>query len=132
MSHVSWPLLGERPVIQIVLTLAQSDQKTARSLLADTGAGKRNAPFELLLDEHDCLLAGGKSTHAVVLGGSYRGSFPLYVIRVEIPQINFADDLYVVGVPNPPKHLEGIAGFRFLNRFTYGNFGMAGEFGLET
>jgi hypothetical protein len=28
-------------------------------------------------------------------------------------------------------HFAGIAGFRFLNRFTYGNFGNAGEFGLE-
>jgi hypothetical protein len=37
-----------------------------------------------------------------------------------------------VGVPNAPKGLDGIAGFRFLNRFTYGNFGNALEFGLET
>ena len=29
-------------------------------------------------------------------------------------------------------HLDGIAGFRFLNRFTFGNFGNPSEFGLET
>jgi hypothetical protein len=31
-----------------------------------------------------------------------------------------------------PRQLQGIACFRFLNRFTYGNFGDADLFGLET
>jgi hypothetical protein len=35
-------------------------------------------------------------------------------------------------VPANPQGFEGIAGFRFLNRFTYGNFGNPAEFGLET
>jgi hypothetical protein len=38
----------------------------------------------------------------------------------------------VAGVPANPPGLEGIAGFRFLNRFTYGNFGNPAEFGIET
>jgi hypothetical protein len=34
-------------------------------------------------------------------------------------------------IPNPPTGFDGIACFRFLNRFTYGNFGAATHFGLE-
>jgi hypothetical protein len=44
----------------------------------------------------------------------------------------FDAPLRVVGVPANPQGFEGIAGFRFLNRFTYGNFGNPAEFGLET
>jgi hypothetical protein len=36
-----------------------------------------------------------------------------------------------VGVPYPPPDFDGIACFRFLNRFTYGNFGDKNAFGLE-
>jgi hypothetical protein len=46
--------------------------------------------------------------------------------------LGFKEDLPVLGVANPPSGLDGIACFRFLNRFTYGNFGSANEFGLET
>lgn len=31
-----------------------------------------------------------------------------------------------------PTGLDGIAAFRFLNRFAYGNFGAPEHFGLET
>ena len=132
MPRICWPLRIERPVIEVVLTLAHGGQKTVRSLLADTGAGAQQAAFELVLDEHDCVLAGGKSTHAIELGGSYSGSYPLYAVRVEVPQLNFADDVFAVGIPTPPLGFDGIAGFRFLNRFTYGNFGNRLTFGLET
>jgi hypothetical protein len=30
-----------------------------------------------------------------------------------------------------PRPFDGIACFRFLNRFTYGNFGDPNQFGLE-
>jgi hypothetical protein len=36
-----------------------------------------------------------------------------------------------VGVQTPPTGFDGIACFRFLNRFTYGNFGSSTQFGLE-
>jgi hypothetical protein len=53
-------LVHVRPVIEIMLRLAQGGQKVVRTFLADTGAGRKNAPFEILLDENDCLLCGGK------------------------------------------------------------------------
>jgi hypothetical protein len=35
-------------------------------------------------------------------------------------------------VPAFPAGFDGVAGFRFLNRFTYGNFGDPTRFGLES
>ena len=127
-----WPFAFGRPVIEIVLTLAQGGQKLTRILLADTGAGSMPAPFELLLDENDCLLCDGTVTQTVTLGGAYSRSYPLYLIRVEMPSLHFDHDVLAVGVPNSPSGLDGIACFRFLNRFTYGNFGNPGVFGLES
>ncbi len=68
----------------------------------------------------------------VTLGGAYSGSFPVYQLRVRIPQVGFNRRILAVGVPANPRGFEGIAGFRFLNRFAYGNFGNPAEFGLET
>jgi hypothetical protein len=100
--------------------------------VADTGAGGARAVFELLLKESDCLLCGGKPVKAVILKGAYAGSFPTYALRVQAPELGFTDYLEVAGVPTTPVGFDGIAGFRFLNRFTYGNFGDSGQFGLET
>jgi hypothetical protein len=36
-----------------------------------------------------------------------------------------------VDVPAVPAGLDDLAGFRFPNRFSYGNFGDPGQFGLE-
>jgi hypothetical protein len=55
-----------------------------------------------------------------------------FILVVEIPTLSFRDNVTVVGVPNPPPDFDGIACFRFLNRFTYGNFGDKNAFGLET
>jgi len=101
-------------------------------LLADTGAGGNTSRFELILEESDCLLCGGKTSAMVGLGGAYTGQYPLYLLRVQVPELGFDDPVAVVGVPANPPGFEGIAGFRFLNRFTYGNFGNPAEFGLET
>ena len=132
MPRALWPLAFGRPVIEIVLSLAQGGQKLTRILLADTGAGSMSAPFDLLLDENDCLLCDGTVTQTVTLGGAYTSSYPLYLIRVEIPSLQFDHDVLAVGVPNPPPGLDGIACFPFLNRFTYGNFGDRLAFGLES
>ena len=131
MARAQWPLRFDQPTIEIVLSLAQGGQKTVCTLLADTGAGTAQAAFELLLDEHDCLLGGGKAAQTVGLGGAYVGSFPRYVIRVEIPKLNFDARVFAVGVPTIPHGLDGIACFRFLNRFSYGNFGDPAAFALE-
>lgn len=102
-----------------------------RNLLAGTGAGSRTSAFELLLDEHDCLLCGGIAYPSVTLGGAYAGPFPVYDLPVRIPALAFDQNLRAIGVPAPPAGFDGIACFPFLRRFTYGSFGNPDEFGLE-
>jgi hypothetical protein len=46
--------------------------------------------------------------------------------------LDLSATVHAVGVPTAPPGLDGIACFRFLNRFTYGNFGNPNEFGLGT
>lgn len=131
MPRQQWSLASGRPVVEIVLTLAAGGQTVARMLLADTGAGSKLAGFELILDEQDCLMCGGSPCPAVSLGGAYLGVFPVYLLKVQIPQLAFDQHVRAVGVPNTPAGLEGIACFRFLNRFSFGNFGDADHFALE-
>lgn len=131
MRRASWPLLHGRPLIQVTLTLAQGSQPTNRYLLADTGAGAATAGFEILLDEQDCLFCGGIPLLEVILGGAYNGSYPVYLIQVRIPALQFDQAVPVVGVPAGPVGFDGIACFSFLNRFSYGNFANSGLFGLE-
>ncbi len=131
MPRALWQLHLDQPTVEVNLTLAQGGQTIQRRLLADTGAGTARAGFELLLDEHDCLLAGGSPIQPVTLGGAYTGSFPVYLVRIELPLLGFAQFLPVVGVSQNPQGFDGIACFRFLNRFAYGNFGDPQQFGLE-
>jgi hypothetical protein len=131
MPRADWLLVHDRPVVQIVLTLARGGQTITRTLLADTGAGAMLAPFDLLLDETDCVSCDGTVTQTLTLGGAYSSSYPVYLIRIRIPALQFDHDVLAVGVPNTPPGLDGIACFRFVNRFTYGNFGDSRQFGLE-
>jgi hypothetical protein len=100
-------------------------------LLADTGAGTQRCPFELILDELDCLRCGGLPGKWIVLRGAYRGHFRLYDVDVQLPALGFAQNIRVVGVPSVTPGFDGNAAFPFLKRFTYGNFGDPGQFGLE-
>ena len=131
MPRISWPLRQNRPCVQVVLTLIATGQSLPRTLLADTGAGSLGADFELLLQETDCLRCGGLTSLSRTLGGAYRGRFRIYDLPVKIPALGFDRSVHAVGVPSVPKGFDGIAGFPFLNRFTYGNFGDPGQFGLE-
>jgi len=131
MARVQWFLHSNRPIVQVVLTMAQGGQPVVRNLLADTGAGKARAGFELLLEENDCLLCGGLTSKAVILGGAYTGAYPVYLVRVQLPHLGFDHHLPTVGVPAAPAGFDGIACFRFLNRFNYGNFADPARFGLE-
>ena len=70
--------------------------------------------------------------HSVAISGAYSGNHPAFSLIVEIPALSFRDQVVAVGVPYPPPDFDGIACFRFLNRFTYGNFGDKSAFGLET
>src|SRR5262249_22965762 len=116
MPRVLWPLRHDQPSIQIVLRLVASGQDVIRHLLADTGAGTNRSGFELLLPETDCLQARGAAGRRVHLSGAYQGSFPLYLVRVQIPALGFVLHVRTVGVPSAPPGMDGVAAFCFLNR----------------
>lgn len=109
----------------------QGGQPLVRNLLADSGAGSLLSGYELVLDEDDCLLCGGNPMHSITLGGAYTGSFPVYLLPVAISALGFAQNVRAVGVRSMLSGFDGIACFRFLNRFHYGNFGDTALFGLE-
>jgi len=75
MPRVLWRLWRNRPGVQVVLTQTAMGQPLPRTLLADTGAGTRNAPFELILDEADCRRCGGLPLFVRPLRGAYSGNF---------------------------------------------------------
>ena len=131
MPRVDWALYADEPIVELELLSTAGGPRVTRRLLADTGAGNARSGFELLLADQDCQSCGGNPTQPIVLGGAYSGSFPVYLVRVVIPILAFDQFVPVVGVTQVPAGLDGIAGFRFLNRFTYGNFGDPGRFGLE-
>jgi len=134
MARVTWPLERNRPIVQVQLVATTSGPKGIRTLLADTGAGSLEAPFELILSASDCQqYMGLRSSDDVALGGAIVGTYPIYAIQVEIPELTVARRVRVVAVPATacPAGLDGIACFRFLTSFTYGNFGDRQRFGLE-
>jgi hypothetical protein len=130
MATAQWILQNDRPVIEIVLS-ASGGHELVRKLIADTGAGNRQSVFQLVLDENDCLQSGAILIDHIELGGAYSGVFPIYLVNVRIPQLNFDEPVPVVGVSHVPEGFDGIAGFRFLNQFNYGNFGNPDYFCLE-
>jgi hypothetical protein len=105
-----------------------------RTLVADTGGGSLKATFELGLSEDDCRQFRGHPGTPTRLGGAFSGSFLTYLVWVEIPGLLFARHVDVVAIPAAqlPRGFDGIAAFRFLNSFTYGNFGNPDQFCLET
>ena len=130
MAPIRWPLRTRRPTISV--TLPQAKGKRVRRLIADTGAGSDQAAFELLLRETDVRGFGELDVMGQVhLGGAFAGWFNVYSIEVRIPRLRFTEAVAVVGVPHVPDGFDGIACFRFLNRFHYGNFGDPDHFGLE-
>ena len=131
MPRVTWPLLRNRPRIQVALVPWFGGRNLVRDLLADTGAGSTRSGFDLLLDEQDCKSCGGNPATSLQVHGAYAGTFPVYLLQVQIPQLGFNGNVRVIGAPSVPAAFSGIAAFPFLRRFTYGNFGMADEFGLE-
>ncbi len=70
MPTALWPLLHDRPLIQVSLRLALGGPPVIRSLLADSGAGSLRDPFEVILEEDDCLHCGGIPIQRVSLGGA--------------------------------------------------------------
>ena len=128
MPTAHWLLHNDRPVIEIELSTSGGGD-VVRSLVADTGT--RQSVFQLILHENDCHQTGAILIGHVQLGGAYSGSFPVYLFQVRISQLSFDDPIPVVAVSQVPAGFDGIAGFKFLNRFRYGNFGNPDSFGLE-
>ena len=131
MTRAVWPLNHGRPGVEVELLVPGSERGQRRLLLADTGAGTASAPFDLLLDEQDCLIAARQAGRLIRLSGAYSGEFRSYTIGIALPQLTFSAVLTAIGVERPPRGFDGIAGFRFLDRFSYGNFGRSAQFGLE-
>ena len=121
MPRAVWQLVQGRPVIEIVLSLPAAGQRTARTLLADTGAGSARTGMELILSEDDCSRFGMGSAGSLRLGGAFTGSFPAVWIHASVPGTGFSRLCLAVAVPAArlPQRLEGIACYRFLHRFTY-------------
>jgi hypothetical protein len=90
--------------------------------------------MEFVLGEHDARLYGAGSAGSLQLGGAFTGAFPAVWCHVSVPGVGFASLCVAFAVPSArlPRNLAGISCFRFLNRFTYGNFGDSGVFGLES
>jgi hypothetical protein len=83
-------------MIEVILTQVPGGHPMSRSLLADTGVGSVHGGFDLLLEESICLLCGGMPAQPVVLGGSYAGSYPIYLVRVRLAAPGFDQYLPVV------------------------------------
>lgn len=132
MTRVVWPLLNDQPLVQIELACPAGASLIPRDLLAYTGAGSTRSCFELALHEADCRSCGRKTPTNAHLTDAYTGLFPVYLVRILIPQLGFDEEIPVVAVPHVPLGFDGIACLRFLNRFSYGNFGSPDQFGLES
>jgi hypothetical protein len=133
MPRTTWQLVRGRPVIEVSLVSVGNVRRARRTLLADTGAGSTLGGMELILTEADRRRFSVGAEGALRLGGAFIGSFPTFWIPVTISRIGFSAPCVAVAVPSLqlPSQLQGIACFRFLNRFTYGNFADLEEFGLE-
>lgn len=73
-----------------------------------------------------------RPSESINLRGAYEGSYRVYLIHVGIPEIGLDRHFRAVGVETAPPGLDGIACYRFLNDFTFGNFGAQEQFGIET
>lgn len=130
MPRLVWPLLNGRPVVEVVLTLNLTGTKLPRVLLADTGTGSAAASTDFILTESDCR-ACGRYAGTIALTGAFAGIYKLFRTTVQIPALNFDQVLLAVGVPRIGRDYDGIAGYLFLNRFNFGNFGQRDHFGIE-
>ena len=135
MARKSWLLHRNRPNIEVWLREPFTGFSSRRVLLADTGAGDRFFPVDLILSQTDVQQFGTlQDLGQVGMGGAIQGQFSIHAVQIEIPDLNFMRRVNVVGVPAALLFagFDGFAQFSFLSRFNYGNGGNPAEFGLET
>ncbi len=134
MPRKSWPLHRGCPSVEVWLREPLTGFTSRRVLLADTGGGARSSPIEIIVSQADIGQFGvEKDVGQVGMGGAIRGAFSIFSVEIEIPALNLSRFVDAAGVPttNFFPGYDGFALFRFLNAFTYGNFGNPNEFGLE-
>jgi len=129
--RASWPLRSGRPCIEVVLWRTADGTDYPRVLLADTGAGAADLDVELILAESDCLTCSRRRAGHTSITGAFAGYYSLFEIRVCVPVIGFDQIVIAAGVRSISRNFDGVAGYRFLNRFTFGNFGLRDQFGIE-
>lgn len=134
MPRATWPLCDGRPVVHLIFHPPIDARPLSRTLLADTGAGRLQSRWHLLLSEEDCYVLKLHEVYPVSLTRAYDGTFPAYLVRVSIPSLITTKVLVAVAVPaaDLSPGLDGLAGFRSLNSFGYGNFDAPTQFGLQT
>ena len=133
MPRFLWPLQNGQPVISIYLRDVETEVLSPRVLLADTGAGDAFTAVELILIQRDGERFGREWLGNAQAGGFVRGNFEIQLVPIVIPALNVARLATALLIPPSelPQGLSGIAGFRLLNKFSYGNFGDPKRFGLE-
>jgi len=129
----TWLLQNDLPVIEVLLLEPFTGSWESRILLADTGAGPRFSLFEIVLSHADIARFGQQELGEVSVSGALQGRMTVFSLQLQIPRLGV--DLSVDALSAPSSSLigglDGIAAFRFLNSFSYGNFGSPHEFGLE-
>ncbi len=129
----SRPLVNSCPAIEVLLREPFTGATSSRILLADTGAGARFGPADLILSPRDIEPFAISQTGSAGTSGALQGQYPVFLMELEMPALGIFCSVRVLSVPATHffPGFDGIACFRFLNSFTYGNFGNPAEFGLE-
>ncbi len=133
MARVVWPLDAGQPVVHLYLREPGTGILLPRVLLADTGAGNSLNFTELVLSQNDGTRFGGRSLGNMGAGGAVQGVFSIRRVTIEIPALALSRSAPAMIVPASqlPQGLDGIVTYRFLNEFSFGNFGDRTTFGLE-
>ncbi len=133
MPRQTWLLQNEVPVIEVLLREPFTGFWSNRTLLADTGAGPRHAPFEIVLSHADIAKFSEQELGSAGVSGAIHGKLLIYKVFLEIPGLGLSQHVRALSAPAASllAGLDGIAAFRFLNLFIYGNFGSPAHFGLE-
>ncbi len=133
MPRQTWLHHRDVPIIEVQLLEPFTGLWMSRKLLADTGAGPRFSPFEIVLSHADIARFSIEESGSVGVSGALQGQLQIHKIQLQIPALNVNRFVGALSAPASSllMGLDGIAAFRFLNLFSFGNFGNPGEFGLE-